>query len=185
MREDDLLRDLTEQGLDLPAQSPSSRRPTLEEEVLDEIKDVLRDIDPRDSLDLSLPGASDNATDAAESSSTREAIPSAGAPRNRPGAAGQSTLPGSPRPEQPRGTIEELGDLLWSLISDFRLYAYLLLSLGAIGGVFVVVAIFKRQRDQRRRRRAHRRGSRKRRSSRQFRGTESRRRTANRDLAHP
>lgn len=184
-RDDQLLRDLTEQGLDLPAQSSSNRRPTLEEEVLDQLKDMLRDIDPREGLNLDLSTTSDNRGDEAESNSSAVAIPSTRISQDRRAAAGENAPYGAPQTEQRGGTIAELGDLLRSLLSDFRLYAYLLLSLGMIAGGFGVVAIIKLRHDKRRLRRTHRRNSRRRRSHRHFREAERRRREANRDLATP
>ena len=148
-------------------QSSTSTRPKANEAPFDEIKSLLKEIDPRESLDFELPESlkgetvTDRAPRADEGPSSREA---AQANRSIDGYGGGSTV--ATPPPQRQTSIGELRDFATEVFSDFRIYAYLLLALGAVVGVFVLGVVIKRSRDRRERRLKRRRGRRRGRSRR-------------------
>lgn len=160
------------QGLfdDTVGQTPrpsASTRPKANETPFDEIKSLLKEIDPRESLGFELPESlkgetvTDRAPRADEGQLSREAAQTSG-PID--GYGGGSTV-STPTPQR-QTSIGELQSIVVEVFSDFRIYAYLLLSLGAVVGVFVLGFVIKRSRDRHERRLKRRRGRGRRRSRR-------------------
>lgn len=156
----DLLKDLFEDAAGQPRQPPPSSRPDAEDDPFDEIKSLLKEVDPRESLELELPeslrggSVTDRAPREDDTAVSRQGAQGGNA---ADGYGAGSPVPAAPR--QSQTTIGELQDLVVEVISDFRIYAYLLLSLGAVVGLFAIgVAIkWSRARQKRRRGRHHRR----------------------------
>ena len=137
----------------------TSTRPRDDDDPIDEIKSLLKEIDPRESLDFELPealkgGAASDSASRDDSSAPSPDAARAGGSRDGFGGTSRDTAP----PPQSRTTIGELQSLFVEIFSDFRIYAYLLLSLGAVVGVFVIAIAIKRSRARRQRRLARRRG---------------------------
>ena len=143
-------------------QSSTSSGPKASEDTFDEIKSLLKEIDPREGLDFELPESlkgetvTDQAPRADDSPSSREAAQASG---SIDGLGDGSTV--SPSSPQSQTSIGELRELVTEVFSDFRIYAYLLLSLGAVVGVFFVAVAIKRSRARRERRLKRRRGRRR------------------------
>ena len=160
------------QGLfdDTVGQTPrpsASTRPKANKDAFDEMKSLLKQLDPRESLDFQLPeglmggAVTDSRPRADDNSPSRDAAQAEGSTDGY-SSAGRVTPP----PPQTQTSIGELQSIVVEVFSDFRIYAYLLLSLGAVVGVFVLGVVIKRSRDRHERRLKRRRGRGRRRSRR-------------------
>ena len=160
--ETDPLEGLFDDTARQPTQPHAPTRPNTQDAPFDEIKSLLKDIDPRESLDFELPeslqgsAATDHAPGEDETSSSGETVQPSGAAGSY--GAGDA-VPNAPR--QSQTTIGELQDLVVDVFSDFRIYAYLLLSLGAVFGLFAITIVVKRSRARRDRSRSRHRGRRR------------------------
>ena len=158
----DPLKDLFEDAIGQPKQQPASRQPSAKDDPFDEIKSLLKDIDPRESLELELPeslkggSVTDRAPREDDTTVSRQAAQSGNA---ADGYGAGNPVPAPPR--QSQTTIGELRDLVVEIITDFRIYAYLLLSLGAVVGLFAIGVVIKWSRARRNRRRGRRHGRRR------------------------
>lgn len=160
--EDDPLQGLFDDTIRRTPQSSTSTGSKANEDPLDEIKSLLKDIDPRESLDFELPESlkgetiTNHTPRGDDGPSSREATQASG---SIDGFGDGSTV--SAPPPQSQTSIGELRDLIVEVFSDFRIYAYLLLSLGAVVGIFVLGIAIKRSRARRERRLKRRRGRRR------------------------
>ena len=160
--EADPLQGLFDDTIRRTPQSSTPTRPNANEDPFDEIKSLLKDIDPRESLEFELPeslkgeAVTDHGPRADDGPSSREAAQASG---SIDGYGAGGTAPASS--PQSQTSIGELRDLVTEVFSDFRIYAYLLLSLGAVVGVFVLGIAIKRSRARRERRLKRRRGRRR------------------------
>ena len=165
--EADPLQGLFDDTIRRTPQSSTSTGSKASEDPFDEIKSLLKEVDPRESLDFELPESlkgktvTDHAPRAEDGPSAREAVQANGSIDGY----GDGSTASAPSP-QSQTSIGELRDLVTEIFSDFRIYAYLLLSLGAVVGVFVLGVAIKRSRDRHERRLKRRRGRRRSRSRR-------------------
>ena len=167
--EDDPLQGLFDDTIRRTPQSSTSTRRNANEDPFDEIKSLLKDIDPREGLDFELPeslkgdAVTDHGPRADDNPSSREAVQASGSIDG----FGDGNTVSAPSP-QSQTSIGELRELVTDVFSDFRIYAYLLLSLGAVVGVFALAIAIKRSRARRERRLKRRRGRRRSRSRRRL-----------------
>ena len=156
--ERDPLEGLLKEELGATSASPTISQPQASNPALEDLKSLLREIDPRENISIQLSPESGDKRPSSGTNTRSESDANPPPRRDLADPAGEASYGGR---SNTTITIGEIGDTVLDLLSDYRIYTYLLLSFGAILAVFVLVVLLRRQNERRKRRLASRRGRRR------------------------